>query len=356
MSGVAMVQQLVTRAPDGVADTHGVHAPAFFQPSIPVLDVGPDFPVATLRAERERADALLDLATKGYPRAALARLDQVSRRWLVKHANEHLAEIDAIAGLLGRPGAYFLSVNYEWGCTVGVKSCPEQRSARLVRVLDWKTSGLGRHVLAARVSGPSGRFVTLTWPGYTGVLQACAPGRFAAALNQAPMPRRGGGIFPLDWAVSKARVWRMPHPTAAHLLREVFERAADYGAARRMLMSRPIAAPAIYSLAGVDAGQSCVIERLETEARVIDGAAVAANHWQASDWHGRPRGNDSHGRRLQMRDAAGADFDPAFPWLKPPILNPRTRLVMIAEPRSGRVMARGYEADGPATAPLDMVA
>lgn len=321
---------------------------------IAVLDTGPDFPIETLRAEPARADALLDAATRGVPRAALRNLDRLSRRWLVKHANAHLAEIDAVAAALARPGAYFLSVNYEWGCTVGVKPCPERHSARLVRVLDWRTHGLGRHIIAARVAGKAGPFTTLTWPGYTGVLQACAKGRFSAALNQAPMRKSGGGFYPLDWAANRAKVWRMPHPTAAHLLRDVFETAPDYATARRMLIEQPIAAPAIFSLAGLEPDETCVVERLEEKALVIDGEAAAANHWQASDWQARPRGVDSLGRRRQMRDTVSNSFDPAFPWLKAPILNERTRLVMIADARQGRIIAQGYEADGAATAVLDL--
>ena len=91
-----------------------------------------------------------------------------------------LAEIDEIAARLGRPGGHFLSVNYEWGCTVGVGPSPDGRSARLTRTLDWFTPGLGRYVMAARVAGQAGHFVTLTWPGFVGVLQAMAPGRFSA--------------------------------------------------------------------------------------------------------------------------------------------------------------------------------
>ena len=193
---------------------------------IPVHDVGPAYPLETLELEQARANALIDGATRGVPRSALRALDAVSRRWLAKQDSAHLDEIDAIADRLGRPGAYFLSVNYEWGCTCRVGPSPDGSSARLVRVLDWVTHGLGRHVIAARVAGASGPFVTLTWPGYTGVLQAMAPGRFSAALNQAPM-RRPLGSFYLDWAVNRGRVWRMPHVTPAHLLREVFETAGS---------------------------------------------------------------------------------------------------------------------------------
>lgn len=318
---------------------------------IPLIAVGHDFPMATLEAELPRAHALLDLATKGVPPRLLRGLDKVSRQWLVRHANAHLGEIDAIARKLGRPGAYFLSVNYEWGCTCRVAPSPDGSSARLIRVLDWRTPGLGRSIVAARVDGAGGPFVTLTWPGYTGVLQALAKGRFAAALNQAPMRKAAGGLYPLDWAVNKGRVWRMPHGTPAHLLRDVFEQAPDFASARRMLIEAPIASPAIFSLAGLAPAETCVIERTETAAHVHDGPGVAANNWQAPGWRGRARGNDSAGRARRMA-AVATDFDPALPWLDAPILNPQTRLVMIADAKIGRFLAQGFEAGAAATGVL----
>ena len=167
---------------------------------IPVHAVGPDYPMETLEREEARAHALIDDATGDLPPAALRVLDAISRRWLAKQDSGYLPEIDAIARRLARPGAYFLSVNYEWGCSCKVGPSPDQKSARLVRVLDWLTPGLGRELVAARVAGAAGPFTTLTWPGYTGLLQAMAPQRFSAALNQAPMraplgslPSRLGG-------------------------------------------------------------------------------------------------------------------------------------------------------------------
>jgi hypothetical protein len=319
---------------------------------IPVHSVGGAYPIETLKLEEARAHALIEGATRQVPRAALRSLDAISRRWLEKQDSVHLAEIDAIAARLGRPGAYFLSVNYEWGCTCRVAPAPDRASARLVRVLDWRTPGLGRHVVAARVEAPAGEFVTLTWPGYTGVLQANAPGRFAAALNQAPM-RKPLGRFYLDWAVNRARVWRMPHLTPAHLLREVFETAHDFAEAKRMLAERPISTPAIFSLAGVKPSETAIIERSETEARVHEGSNVTANHWQAPGWRGHARGQHSAGRARQMHTVT-PDLDPGFAWLKPPILNDNTRLVMIADAAAGRLVAQGFEAMRPATQPLDL--
>ena len=320
--------------------------------SIPVIKTGSDYPLQTLEAEPARLHALLDAATRHAPPAALRQLDKISRHWLVRWNSPHLSEIDAIAAAVGRPGAYFFSVNYEWGCTTAAKPAPDRKSARLIRVLDWRTPGLGRNLIAADVDGPVGRYLTLTWPGYTGILTAMAPGRFTGALNQAPM-RKSFGVFVLDWAQNRARVWRMPHQMPGHLLRSVFDEAKDFADARSRLITAPICSPAIFTLAGLRPNETVVIERTETEARVHDGANVAANHWQAAGWQGRPRGHNSAGRACQMH-AIPAEFDTTFPWMKPPVLNDRTRLVAMADATQGRLIAQGWEADGPATLPLDI--
>lgn len=321
---------------------------------IPVLEVGSAFPLETLEHEEARARALIEGATRRVPATALKALDAISRRWLAKQDSVHLDEIDAIARRLGRPGAYFLSVNYEWGCTCRVAPAPDYRSARLVRVLDWVTPGLGRHVIAARVNGGAGPFVTMTWPGYTGVLQAMAPGRFSAALNQAPM-RMPLGRYYLDWAVNRARVWRMPHLTPAHLLREVFETAPDFASAKAMLSERAISTPAIFSLAGLKPHETVIIERSERDARVHAGANATANHWQTPGWRGHSRGLDSAGRARLMH-AVPTDLDASLSWLQSPVLNAMTRLVMIADASEGRLLAQGFEGSRPATEPLELAA
>lgn len=322
-------------------------------PAIPVIEAGADFPLATLRAEKSRTLSLLVAASKRYPTALLKALDRVSRAWLVRWNNSHLAEIDEIARILGRPGAYFFAVNYEWACTCRVGPSPSGDTARLTRVLDWQTPGLGANLVAAKVTGtPAGPFVVLTWPGYTGVLQVMAPGRFSAALNQAPM-RKAVGLFYLDWAANRRRVWHMPHPTPAHLLRKVAEECETFADARRMLAEQAIATPGIFSLSGLLPHENAVIERSEREARVRDGVQMAANHWETAAWGGHARGADSSGR-ARLIEGTDAAFDPNFEWLRPPILNDKTRLVMIADATQGRLIARGYEKNGPATSTLDL--
>ncbi len=345
MQSIPLVSTSPATKPSGVSSD--------ILPAIPVMETGREFPLATLMHYKARAHALLDVASGRYPQRVLTALDRVSRAWLVRWNNAHLAEIDAVAKALDRPGAYFFSVNYEWGCTCRVAPSPDRTSARLVRVLDWMTPGLGKNLVVARVTGaPAGPFVVITWPGYSGVLQVMAPGRFSAALNQAPM-RKATGLFYMDWAANRRRVWTMPHPTPAHLLRSVSEEALSFKDARRMLMERPISTPAIFSLAGIDASETAVIERTEMDARVRDGAHVAANHWETAGWYGHPRGLDSPGRARLMSGIA-PELDKRFPWLQRPILNDHTRLVMVADAKAGRLVAQGYERTGPATEPLEL--
>ncbi len=320
---------------------------------IPVVKTGPDFPFETLLAHPKRAVDLIHGATRLVPRTALRALDAVSRRWLLRCSKLHVREIDRIASQLGRPGAYFLSVNYEWGCTCRVAPSPNGETARLIRVLDWRTPGLGHHVIAVKVEGcAAGPFVSLTWPGFTGVLQGVASDRFCAALNQAPM-RRPIGLYALDWAANRARVWGMTHPTPAHLLREVFEKAPDFESAKQMLIKQPIASPAIFLLSGTRGSEMVVVERTESDARIHEGPGVAANHWIAKDLRGKARGIDSAGRARAMEDVPTV-MDGSFGWLRKPILNPRTRLVMIGDAASGQVVAQGFESDGRATNVLEI--
>lgn len=325
----------------------GQHQPL---PEIPVLHVGTDWPFETLDQEFARANALLDEGGGRIPRIAIRAADALSRRWLERWHEPYLKEIDRISARIGRPGAYFLNVSYEWGCTSRAGPSPDGRTARLLRVLDWPDHGLGRHVIAAVVKGAAGPWLTLTWPGYTGVLQAVAPQRFAAALNQAPM-QKPVGFYPLDWLVTRLHVWDRPHLTAAHLLRQVFERARTFAEAKALLVETPIALPAIYILSGLAADEACVIERHPESAQVIEGDACAANAWQASPRPGRVRGHENARRVESLRSAPGA-LDSTFEWLQPPVLNRRTRLALIADASSGTVIAQGFEADGPATAIL----
>jgi hypothetical protein len=318
-------------------------------PAIPLHDVAK--PADLLRLEPQRLAALLAAAERRYPGLAIVLADRLSRRWLMQAANPYLEEMQGVAAALGRPGAYFLNLSYEWACTCSVGPTSDGSAARLTRVLDWPFEGLGASVVAARQDSAAGPWINLTWPGFTGCIQGHAPGRFAAAFNQAPLRRRSPSMA-IDWTCDRYSLWRAPrrHRQAlppCHLLRRAFEEAADFAAAKAMLAEAPLALPAIYSLVGTTPGEQAVIERLEDRAVVHEGPQVAANHWMGATLPpARSRGTFSDRRAALMLEQA-ATAGPDFTWLQPPVLNPTTRLAVYAEPASGLLVAQGFEAAGP---------
>lgn len=320
-------------------------------PEIPVVDLGRAGPAALLEAQRDRARALLAAVGRRYPRVALALGDRVTLRWLERSANPYRAEIAELARALGAPGGVLLNLSHEWACTSAAAGAPGA-TPRLFRVLDWDHDGLGRHLVAARHQGPAGPWINLTWPGFVGCVQGVAPGRFAAAFNQAPLRRRCPSRA-VDWALDRGEVWRRPGLPPAHLLRRAFETCTDYDAARRLLCDVPLALPTLFILAGVRPGEGCVIERRRDGTVLHPAPATVANDWLTPGRRDRPRGCLSDARRdcLSAR-LAGAAED--FAWLVPPVLNPTTRLALLAQPATGRLTVQGFERDGPATRPLHL--
>jgi hypothetical protein len=228
----------------------------------------------------------------------------------------------------------------------------------LARTLDWPFPGLGRHLEVARMAGPAGAFDSVSWPGYAGVLTACASGRFAAAINQAPLFRRWHHpwLRPLDIALNAIRTWRIRLIPPDHLLRSVFESCRDFGEARHRLQTTPIARPAIFSLAGCEPGEHCIIERTEENFSTRTGDACAANDWLQGEprWEARTRADlifkrsyeetaaNSRSRRealLRWREPFAGRFD----WVVPPILNPYTRLAVEMCPAKGILHVAGFE-------------
>jgi hypothetical protein len=334
-------------------------SPSETLPEIPIVELGDRPPVALMADHSPRAAALLGAARRDYSRPVLVAGDAACRRWLARADNPYRGEIAAVADALPGPGGWLLNLSHEWACTSGVAVAPrrgETAENRLLRALDWPMPGLGENLLAVRRRGRAGPWVDLTWPGFVGTIQGLAPGRFAAAFNQAPLGRRTR-LFAADWAWQRGRFWRSRHLPPAHLLRRVFDQARDFAEAKALLSETPLALPVIFALVGPGAGEACVIERLEGRAFVRqaswDSPVAAANHWQAVGRPGYARGVESEKRSRRLaeslaRAASGLD------WLAAPVLNPLTRLAMQARPASGRLWAQGYEAYGRATAVLAM--
>ena len=317
--------------------------------TIPRIDTGGDGPLALIDAAPDRFRDIMASGRDHYGGPALRLGDRLSKTWLEKSANPYRGEIAAIAARLDGPGAWLLNLSYEWTCTTGVAPDAGSGGMKMLRTLDWPLKGLGQGVVVAGHESDSGAWWNVTWPGFVGVATAMAPGRFAAAINQPPMTQRTPNCW-LDWLIGRAVVWQSRALPPVHLLRRVFETAKTYAEAKGMLSETPLSIPAFFSLAGVGPGEGCVIERLENSALVRDAPASVANHWIAGkQGGGRMRGEDSTGRYAKMEGLLDRMPDD-YSWVRPPILNPTTRLAVIANPGTGALSVRGYEEDGPATA------
>src|SRR5262249_60435679 len=105
-----------------------------------------------------------------------------------------------------------------WGCTTGAADDPVRGGTTLLRTLDWPFDGLGRAVVVARQRGAAGDYLSVTWPGFVGVLTGLALCRFAAAIHPPPVPLPLLGK-PLGWTAARLRVGRSTALPPSHLLR-----------------------------------------------------------------------------------------------------------------------------------------
>jgi hypothetical protein len=329
-------------------------------PKIPVLDIRAEGPVGRALESPEQLATLREACLSSLPRAfrlVIPVLDVPAHRWLKSCRSPYLAEVEAIAAAVDFSGVWFLNGSYVWACTTLARE--EAGVPWLVRTLDWPFAGLGRYLEVARMRGPAGEYHSIAWPGYVGCLTAMAPGRFAAALNQAPMWRRTSHpwLRPYDLALNALQTWRISFIPPDHLLREVFENARSFGEARRLLESTPVARPVIYTLAGCAPGERCVIERTEQGFKTQEDETGAANDWLRSTppWEARIRpdllfrrsyeeaAESSRARRTQLAAWPGAFAPGGFDWVRPPVLNPYTRVAAEMCPATGTLRARGYE-------------
>lgn len=330
-------------------------------PAISMINVGDGGPLRHAELSRDRARALRDDCLTVFPRAVtpfLPALDGAARRWLTRSCSPYVPEIAQIAAMLGYPGVWFLNGSYLWGCTSLARE--EEGVPWLARTLDWPFPGLGRHTDVVRTSAPAGDYFSVTWAGYAGVLTAMAPGRFAACVNQAPMWRRTHHPWLrfYDLAANAIHTWaNVRHMPPDQLLRQAFETCPNYAAAKSALEKTPVARPVIYTLIGCAPGERCVIERTEDSFETREHETSAANDWMPSrpKWEARLAASrfltsspaEAATRCRDRHDALAGWNGPlsrgGFEWLKPPVLNPYTRLAVTMSPARAILRVAGFE-------------
>jgi hypothetical protein len=345
---------------------------------IPVVDIRDGGPPRQAREGQDRARALRVACLEWFPlisRPLLPVLDFFTRRWLVRARSPYVNEIAEIVRVLRYPGIWFLNGSYQWCCTALARE--EGASPWLVRTLDWPFPGLGRYAEIARMQGPAGDYFSVSWPGYVGVLTALAPGRFAAAINQAPMKRRSHTRFLRLYDLCANAIETLLHARDLppdQLLRQAFETCRSYREARAMLEQTPVARPVIFALVGCAPGERCVIERTERGGHTRETETSAANDWLtgSDEWEARVGGGrllastfdeaaaNSRERREALAGFSGRFAQGGFAWVTPPVLNPFTRIAVEMCPASGILRAVGYEVAGgdelpsPATLPSEV--
>jgi hypothetical protein len=309
---------------------------------IPVI-TAPGGPLQLAQQEPDRLKSIVEISHKLIPSFLLCRADKFSEQWLIQANNPYRAEINRIASLLGCPGAHALNLCFEWGCTTGYRTKSYDAAADMVRTLDWPFR-LGAEVVVARHQPAAGEYYNITWPGYVGVLTAMAPGRFAAAINQAPMAYTFGAFgltMPIDWLVNRFRVRDNTAIPPAHLLRHVFDHCRSYDEAKHILTTTPLCISVIFTLTGARPGEACIIERRETAACVhTERSDCVANHWLNPDFRGRDRRIQSRKRRTTMLETL-TSFDGRFDWLQAPVLNAHTRLAVEMNAAAGTLRVQG---------------
>jgi len=349
-------------------EEHGMAAPVDAQtierrtagselPDIPVVELGGRSPSELFCDHREAAEALLRSGRRLYTSNGVMVADVLSRRWARRAGLPYLDEIAAVAAAAeawGHRGGWLMNLSYEWGCTASVAADPAGPGMRMRRTLDWPLRGLGRHALVVRHGSTAGPWLNVTWPGFVGALTALAPGRFAVAINQAPMIQHGlTGVG--DWLANRWRLYRSCALPPGFLLRHALEECRGYDDARRLLAETPVCLPVFYTLAGARPGEGCIIERLEDRAFIHEAPAAVGNCWLSPHLEGRPRGQFSGDRRAHLLARVAASGG-TFEWLTPPVLNDDTRLAVVANAATGRLAVQGWEPEGPATRVLELAA
>ena len=149
--------------------------------TIPILDVpATDEPgVASALAEPARLALLLDAGRRAYSPIGVRFADARSRMWAANSKSPYAGAVAQVDRVVHRAGAFRLNYSYEWGCTSAAADDRAAGGTTLWRTLDWPFDGLGRALVAVRQQGRAGRYISVTWPGFVGVLTGLAPGRFA---------------------------------------------------------------------------------------------------------------------------------------------------------------------------------
>lgn len=219
------------------------------------------------------------------------------------------------------------------GCTGFVHGGPP--APLISRAMDWNVpSGIGKHSIVMRYRAKDHEFLSVGFPGITGVVSGISSRGFAVTVNQ-----------------KFADGWSMPNYAlpVLWLVRDVLERGKSYGSATRLLGEQTAASPAFYLMCGSEEGQACLVE---SDGSSDDVTHVPAGHIQAVSNHSpflEPPDDIEEGssedrlRAMTQRAAriARADVGRARAALKEwPVFHADTVHQMVLVPATGELVLR----------------
>lgn len=148
------------------------------------------------------------------------------------------------------------------GCTSTVMDSPEHGLVH-VRNMDWDLKGMGRTSIVRLLKGKDREVVSVTNPGFVGILSGMVPGNFSITINWVPSTRRPrfdfGPVFLVRW---------------------VLENAKNFDAAVAYLSGTPLSSSVLFTVCGVN--HACVIERTCKDSDIRwydDEPLVVCNHY-----------------------------------------------------------------------------
>jgi len=232
--------------------------------------------------------------------------------------------------------------DFQWrkifGCTA-VCQWTEKFGWIHARNMDWSIPTLGPASIEVEFLGSAGRFSTLTWPGFVGVLQGVAGQRFSATINYAPPDGLG------------------PQWPSTFLLRSVFEHSSQFDEAIEVIRETDVAASSFFTLCGLQKEDALVVEKTRlrpTQCRRVEGTdhpcLIQTNNFMLpenqelnagfSDLLASSQERHEWARMslLGLELERVSDIEVALNG--PPVLNSETVQQMILEAKSGRAFWR----------------
>jgi len=219
----------------------------------------------------ERARELLAAIREAIPAGALKLANLIRARTM----NRFHGEVVALAGMIDGDWREVVLANVSYDLLLWTFGCstvalPTASGPVLARNMDWWPEDvLARSSCILRFErAGSLEFCNAGWPGAVGLVTGLSGRGFAVALNAVVGPENSN---------------RFGYPVLLHL-RRVVEDATDFDDALRRLSRQMLAAPALFTLVGVENDQRVVIERSPRKSAVrwgqTDQALITTNDYR----------------------------------------------------------------------------